>query len=110
MPSELITAITTLVGAGLGFAGGVWTAVLSRRTQVDVARLASAPALFAEKRSFYGRFIRNAEDLREAARQLPGRQPEATSSDTPPIYAISSYADEALRPLVHCGPATGQLC
>lgn len=70
MPTEWLAVATTLAGAGLGIVGGVWAALVGRRGQVDVARLANVQALIAEKRLLYGKYVRVAEDLRDAARRF----------------------------------------
>ncbi|MET8200298.1 hypothetical protein ACWEOS_31090 [Micromonospora taraxaci] len=61
--------VTGAVGvAGIG--GTILSAVLTRRTQVEVTDAASLNALLVEKRQLYARFLRIMEDAYEAAGEM----------------------------------------
>ncbi|MEW2141579.1 hypothetical protein AB0869_02045 [Micromonospora vinacea] len=61
--------VTGAVGiAGIG--GTVLSAVLTRRTQVEVTDAASRHALLVEKRQLYARFLRIMEDAHESAGEM----------------------------------------
>ncbi|WP_147252674.1 hypothetical protein [Micromonospora endolithica] len=60
---------TAVVGVA-GITGTVVAAALTRRAQVEAARIAPAHSLLADKRVLYAKFLRSAEDQKDSALKL----------------------------------------
>ncbi|WP_167537055.1 hypothetical protein [Micromonospora terminaliae] len=70
MTWEWLAPTTTAVVGLAGIAGTVAAASLARRTQIETARMASVNELLQEKRVLYAKYLRAAEDFRDASVEL----------------------------------------
>ncbi|HEY0698092.1 MAG TPA: hypothetical protein VGD43_09825, partial [Micromonospora sp.] len=65
--AEWLTPVVTGVVGVAGIGGAVLSAMVTRRTQVEVTHTASLNALMVEKRQVYAKFLRLVEDALEVA-------------------------------------------
>jgi hypothetical protein len=63
VPWEWLAPVATAVVGVAGITGTVRAASVSRRAQIEVARLAQVQALLIEKRTVYAEFLRTAEEI-----------------------------------------------
>ncbi|GIE98094.1 hypothetical protein [Paractinoplanes rishiriensis] len=70
MAWEWVAPVTTLAAGVAGIAGTVIAARYGRLTQLELARMAPAQALLAEKRLSYAKFLRGADELLGGMRRI----------------------------------------